>query len=755
MSAEKIKDPYLAKQINFYKVRSETGAGVSITVEEFLKGIKYNKIWEALIKTVRAADDWDKKGKEKVKYNAAKDVLPGVLIAGRHLEKANAASLQEPTGLMGLDLDHLDDRVQEIKMQLANDPYVYSCFLSAGGRGLCVLVKVEFHKWKEAFESLEQYFLINYGLGRKSKSFDASVSNTNRLRYISHDPSLVYRPGSMVFRLYVKKAEAKRWTPTEDYVDTSRDIEHILTQVEDRKIQFHDTGGDWVRMGLSIANKYDAAGESYFQRVSQFRHDYDPEKVSKRYAYFCKIKNGLVNINTFYYICKQAGLDIMSPTTNKIVSVANAHKRQSASVQDAVKEITGMTPTLDREEVENIVKQAYAAGGKIETTESTWDELKYYLRKRYPMKRNGITRLFEDINGEGVTDEQLHTIYFNAKKDVDEGISWQDFDRMVRSDLIQTYDPFLEFLEKYNTPGTKGHIDRLVDSLVLGVVGAKKAYVRHFVTKWLLGIISSMKGEHTPLVLVLTGRMNIGKTRWFRGLLPEELAAYFGETEMEKGQDDEILMTKKLILFNDEFGGMTRHDVKKFKNLTSKQTFSIREPYGRTHKDLRRIAVLCGSSNEDNLLNDTANRRIIPVLVDNIDWSVYDSIDKLKLFIEVYDLYKAGERHYLTDDDMQLLKDNTERFEDINLERELINHYYSIPENNKAAGVEFMQASDIKVWLDKRTNQRLILARVSQELKRAGFIEQIKKVNGKSTRGYHVLPTEEVIRYEMPISSIN
>jgi len=50
-------------------------------------------------------------------------------------------------------------------------------------------------------------------------------------------------------------------------------------------------------------------------------------------------------------------------------------------------------------------------------------------------------------------------------------------------------------------------------------------------------------------------------------------------------KDDELLMSQKLIIM-DEMSGKNKTDQKRFKDLTSKHTFSLRAPYDRGGKKL-------------------------------------------------------------------------------------------------------------------------------------------------------------------------
>ena len=68
----------------------------------------------------------------------------------------------------------------------------------------------------------------------------------------------------------------------------------------------------------------------------------------------------------------------------------------------------------------------------------------------------------------------------------------------------------------------------------------------------MLGIIASMHGTYPLLILVLTGTQRIGKTKFFRNLLPDELMEFYAESKLDEGKDSEILMTKKLTILDDE-----------------------------------------------------------------------------------------------------------------------------------------------------------------------------------------------------------
>ena len=201
---------------------------------------------------------------------------------------------------------------------------------------------------------------------------------------------------------------------------------------------------------------------------------------------------------------------------------------------------------------------------------------------------------------------------------------------MIYSDFTEHYNPFLEYIEKHSHLNTTGNIDRLIDCITSDTPGYGL-----FIRKWLLCIPASIHGHPVRLVLALLGRQYTGKTEWFRRLLPTSLSRYYGESKMDAGKDDELLMCNKLILMDDEMGGKSKVDEKRFKELTSKSIFSLRAPYGRYNEDHKRLALLCGTSNDPEVINDpTGNTRILPINIISMDHEAYNAIDKDELLME-------------------------------------------------------------------------------------------------------------------------
>jgi predicted P-loop ATPase len=194
-------------------------------------------------------------------------------------------------------------------------------------------------------------------------------------------------------------------------------------------------------------------------------------------------------------------------------------------------------------------------------------DIKVFLNKSYKFRRNVISRHIE-VNGNILDDKTLNSIFVQCKTHISKTTK-ELISSIIFSDYVQDYNPFAEIIDHYikNYPkNPTGHIDLLISTLETDTPQAGL-----FIKKWLISLIASINGKHSPLFLVLCGGQNTGKTEWFRRLLPDCLQKYYAESKLDLGKDDEILMTKKLIIMDDEMGGKSKQEHKKIKEMTSKR----------------------------------------------------------------------------------------------------------------------------------------------------------------------------------------
>lgn len=348
-----------------------------------------------------------------------------------------------------------------------------------------------------------------------------------------------------------------------------------------------------------------------------------------------------------------------------------------------------------------------------------------YITDNYKIRRNLISRNIE-VDNRPLTDIDLNSIFIKCKLNVKGSVTKELVFSLIFSDFIQSYNPFTDFINNHIQSRPTGNLLRLIKSIETDTENHDV-----FITKWLMSVQATIDGKHSPLMLVLLGDQNTGKTEWFRRLLPTELQPYYAEDKLDQGKDSEILMTKKLIIMDDEMGGKSKAESKVLNRLTSSQTFSIREPYGKVSTDLNRLAMLCGTTNYEGILNDsTGNRRILPIKVVTVKQELYNSINKTDLFIECYNLYKEGVRYNLNSDEIKTLNASTEQFRAISPEEDMIQKYCRKPLPNDEQETAFMTPTELVSRIKKETQIILIPQKIGTILKSLGYEKCIKRVEG-------------------------
>lgn len=718
----------MTKSISFYPKPWEIESEESIPLDIFLDNIRNGK-WQDITLKIRTE-------KDEKKQEALKKKAPSVTLSGL-FQKREDDKIKEHSGYIGIDIDadgfpeNITDP-EELKSLVCTDKYVCAAFVSIRGGGLCLIFKINPAKHREAFYGISEYLFNAYGI-----VVDPTSVNPSRARFVSWDPHIFISDTAEKFAQYPKTKTPKK---IEKVVYAADDFANILNQIVAGQINItQDSYHVWLRIAFAIVHKFGDSGRQAFHTISQYSMKYEFNVADKQYN-ACLRHHAhtptLTTISTLYYYAKEAGLQVYSERTRKIAYTASQSKKTGLNAEQITQNLAKFED-ITGPDVVDIVKQVIN-GNIIINEDTVIDQLELWMRQNYTMKRNEITRYIE-CNDKILEQKDFNSIFIKAKKIFDAKISFELIDRLINSDFVPGFNPLLQWFHA-NLPEYQpepGHqlktpcIDRLFES----VKTKDPEYLLYFGKKWLVGVISAVHGEHSPLVLALCGeKQNTGKTEFFRRILPIDLLSYYAESKLDKGTDDEILMCKKLIILDDEGGSKSRKEAAHFKRITSANIFTLREPYGRHNVDLKRLAVLCITSNEpSSMLSDpTGNRRIIPVYVDDIDKDLYNSINKTELWLEAYRLYKSGFQWKLNHLDIAYLSKDTEIFEVVNSENELILKYF------EPNGPYEVTCSDIKIYIEKHTNQRLSLDRIGKELKRLNFEQRIARIGNTTRRVYMV-----------------
>ncbi|MEI6187053.1 MAG: VapE domain-containing protein [Alphaproteobacteria bacterium] len=704
-------------KVSIYPRITDTKNNKDVFIEEILIGIREGKWQDVCLPVMKETD--------KQKRTEFKKLVPYFTAAGTFKERNNKG-INEPSGLIAIDFDEVDNLEMYINLIKA-DHYTFAIFKSISHTGFCTLVKIDSNKYAESFDGLANYYFNLLKI-----PIDPACKDISRPRYVSYDPDCYNNPSSKIFKEYPKKeAKAQVYQRTQiNYLHTDDKFNRVL-----QKINTDITGdyNQWIRIGFAIASQYGDSGLDYFHYVSKYSPSYVSAITDRQYKFCCRGKAG-VTISTFYYYCKQAGIEISDKTEDFTAKIAHYAKTGGRNKESA-KKVLEMQGIKADDTIIDAVFESDNYRPPIKDGENgdklNIDDVEMWLNTNYSIKKNSITRFYE-LDGKPIETEDFNSIYIAAKKQFDK-LSRDIFDCIIFSNFTPTYNPIKDYLDTLKWDN-EDRIHQLTESINSDT--GTFDYRRILLQSWLLGIIETIYLEEANILqLILAGKQNTGKSIFFKKLLPKRLNNYFGLSQLDKGKDDELLMCQKLIILDDEYSGKSKLDAKLIKRLLSAPSFDLREPYGKKNVTLKRIASLCATSNETELLNDsTGNRRnIIFEVIGKFSYDLYNSIDKEQLFAQIVALHKLGYKSELTDAMIELIEQYTgSKHSETSIEAETLFMCFEVPE--VASDYDFYTTTEIKNTIESSTVQKININKLGSQLKRLGY----KRDKKRGIYGYYI-----------------
>lgn len=700
--------------ISHYKNIHDT-QDTDIEFESFLEGVRSGR-WQDIALEVRNAPTKEIK-------DLKKKTAPMVTVSGSFAARKDD-SIRKHSNLIAIDIDNLDDAVAT-KNRIGADPYVLAAFVSISGKGLCLIIKIDGTRHLDAFNAIAAYLYNEYQL-----IVDQSGKNVSRARFVSYDPALIHNTNAATFKKYLpKKKEYKQ----QKVVVIKTDFDSMIAQMDQKGLNLCEDYSDWIRICYGLVSEFGEQGREHFHTLSATSSKYNSIDCDAQFDACLKnhneSKGKKSSIGSIYYLAKQNGIDIYTEHSKAIMRHATSQRAAGLSADSIVKslEVSGITPEESKEIVEQIVNKDIKY-----KSESISTDIAAFVNT-YDLRKNTITRNIE-LSGKPIDDSDINSIFLDSKAIFKES-SKDLVTSILFSNRINTYNPLHEFFEKDLFQPTNFKYPNL--QLLLASVKTDTPNADMYITRWLISAVASAYGIHSPLVLIFSGqKQGTGKTHWFRYLLPKELRYLFAESKMDAGKDDEILMCKKWFILDDEYGGKSKKEDKRLKELTSKEFINVREPYGRVSLDLRRLSVFCGTTNETQILNDsTGNRRQIPIHILDIDHDLYNQCDKAALWRELYYMFQAGFEYTILKEDIEKLNAATEMFKLSTPEEDLI-HKKLQPGTTSG---DWMSLTEIQQYLMLETKfNYLNTHRIGTLLSLLGFVKDRKTMGGSKITMYYV-----------------
>lgn len=646
----------LTNEISIYKRHSST-ENETITIQDYIGKVKHGSNQDAVINGRAAKAIGDIETYKKIKDNSDVVTPTGTFQSGQSKTKSNLV----PNGIVCIDVD--TELTEKQRHELYNDRFTFIIHKSFGGDGLCIWVKIDPTKLDDAYLAVSKYYFDSYGV-----KTDLACQNSNRLRYLSFDPDIVVNEKSAKFNVKVEKRD--KLPQKIDYVFTQSDFDNILRQIGSRNIDLCDEDYyKYIRIGLSLADEFGESGRDYFHYICRFGLKYNERDCNRDYSGF--IKNGTkVSIGTFYYYCREAGIEVYSEKTQTIINRVKISKSQgNPTVESVVDNLKQANNIVANEEDKTLIGKLINSNkdfSKLANQDkSEIEQVADFIVDYYSPVKDEITNTTYILNKKRLTDGDVNDIYINCLKNFDFNVAKTDIQAILNSSYVKKFNLLNDFIVENRDLKPDGYIEQYIKT-----IHPRTEYNIWAFKKWLVGAVHNWTSDFEetivcPLTLVLTGqRHGTGKTTFIRNILPPELRKYITETKLDiKDKDSIKRLATSLIILDDEFGGKAFKDEKAYKDISDKNTITMRLPYGKEDETLKRRSILSGTSNEIDILKDvTGNRRILPINVERIDFDDMMKVDKTCLIMEAYNLLQSGfEWKIYTDEDINYIKENTQQ----------------------------------------------------------------------------------------------
>lgn len=639
-----------------------------IDIENYIGFIQHGANQDAVINGRALKQAGDLEGYKKLKMSSKCVTGSAILNDGSKSEN----NIKALNGLIVIDIDG------QINDELKYDKYSYITHRSFGGDGMCIFVRINPDKFEDSFNGLADYYYKTYNI-----VIDQSCKNKNRLRYLSYDVDIhVNNAAAKFIPKDVKKFAAPKET---SFIYTKSDFDHILEQIRDRQIDLcQEDYHRYIRIGLSLYDKFGAIGIEHFHFVCSYGSKYNERDTNKDWKGLCGNSSGKVKIGTFYYYCKEAGIEIYSPKTKQIINRVKIAKAQgNPTIDSVVKNLAALEIVANDEDkalINELIESKVDYSSEVNEGVTEIEQLENFILDTYAPSVDELTNVTY-INNDRLSDNIVNSIYLNCKKNLKFNVNISDVRAIINSNKVKSFNALELFLES-NKSNPSGFIEDYVKC-----IHPQTDYNVWAFKKWIVGAVHNWTSSHNekkvcPLTLVLTGQKHgTGKTSWLRNILPDELEKYIIEAKINSQDKDSVYrLCSSLIIIDDEFGGKAFKDVKEYKAISDMNVITMRRPFGREDDTFKRRAALSGTTNETDILKDvTGNRRILPINVEKIDYDKMLSINKVGLIIEAYNLLKDGFEWILrTEEEIQYLKDNSTTNETVLPIEEIFFKHFSV-----------------------------------------------------------------------------
>lgn len=387
--------------------------------------------------------------------------------------------------------------------------------------------------------------------------------------------------------------------------------------------------------------------------------------------------------------------------------------------------------TINNEKEKKVDFQSMSKQAKIE----------HYLLNKYEFQHNEIKKVVyvrEKPEHQGEEPQEWQEININnILRDLllhNYKTSKAILEATIYSDFVSKYDPFKDYFKTLpQWDGNTDYIKDLCSHIVL--VDEPQSEIDRLNTqlkKWLVRSIRCLFGGaiNREVIMFKSDEQRIGKTQFFRYLIPERLKDYYMENPEIGNKDALISLTENWFINFDEYDKYLKEgNLPVMKSYISQDAPKVRPPYGSKQITMKRICSCMASTNISDFLRDeTGNSRYICFDIRGFEWKEYTKIKVDNLWAQVWALYqlsKSGQYNCdMTDEELKENEENNLQYLYHTSEFELIQRIFEPSDCED----DFKMCTEIQEYLMEHTNHKKIS---TQSVGRALTALKYRKIHSK------------------------
>ena len=768
---------------------------VSLTLDAIANFMRCDQRLESLTKAYRQT------GSKHIKMETPLFAVACFFDGGKGKE-----NIKGLTGLSMVDFDHIspsgplkEEELSALRNKIAGDPHTVMCYTTISGNGLRIIFRYEqpqsktdgvgdhvFEQYKAAFYAGNAYY--EKLLGMKA---DMQCKNITRLSGIAHDPDVFFRDPD--------KAEA--FTLDEVAAAASQ---HAKESKEEKQMQRIQTYYDSLVAPMLARKGYKFQPSCHNDYVMRVGYMLAERRFSKKVV----VRWALRMFGADYSGTEQVINSCFASSSSRGRDGGRAGKgdANTASVDEIKAFLDGrvrLRYNVITSRVECLLTGENTNNSLSGLNTKLTNDTNNSLEENTNNSLGGLnTNLTNDTNnslGENtnlicpqwqpISDRIVNTLWSQMSSVM--RVNIQDIYRVIESDYVPAFNPFVEYLESLpewhegdhdyiadlaatvKIKGEQEHIESpeaaslkgtsqegisqeadsslftLRSSLPSQATDSSLFTLRSSLKKWLVGMVAGWISEDVVnnVILVFIGEQGAYKTTWFNYLLPPQLKQYFyTKTNANRmTRDDLLTLAQYGLVCCEELDTMRPAELNQLKAAVTMPSIDERAAYAHFHEHRKHIASFCGTGNNVSFLSDpTGNRRWLPFEVESIVSPREHPFCYEGIYSQALALYKSGFTFWFTKEEIQEQNRHNRKFETPRLEHELVDLYFRKPLEHENS--MFMTSSRVLQIIGSGITQKLSATRIGMAFSELGF----QRVRYHGIRGYLVMQrtAEEIMAYQ-------